>query len=208
MWHGLQDAILINAVDMALFTGHAGMFALQFEGRQVVIKFGWFPAFGGVAGGAIGAKTTLMRVFSAVTGETVLGRGLQRRQGMRLLVAGSALGLGVLPGQFKRNPAMVEVRTEGFFPVVAVQAFQAKVEGVLLGEIGLHGKMTVDASGHLKRPGETRLMAILAHKRGGIGFPAVGAQGEVQIVVWEVRRLHFQQGGVRAAVIGMAGVTL
>lgn len=111
---------------------------------------------------------------------------------MRLLVAGGALSLGVLPVQFKRDAAMVEVRTEGFLPIMTVQTFQAKVEGVFLGEICLHREMTVDAGGHLKRCSKARLMTILTRKRGGIGFLAVGAQGKAQILMVKISRLHFQ----------------
>jgi hypothetical protein len=65
---------LVNIVDMATRTGHLGVFASQFEGRQVVIKSCGQPAAGRMAGPAIRAELTVVVIIFSMTGITI-GRG-------------------------------------------------------------------------------------------------------------------------------------
>jgi len=59
-------------VDMALFTLHINMRALQLEGGKVVIKLCWLPAINGVTSRAIRAKPTFMRLVSAMAEVAIL----------------------------------------------------------------------------------------------------------------------------------------
>jgi len=56
-------------IDVALFTGHCGMRAIQLEGGKVMVKGGWLPAFGGMAGAAILAKRAIMVIVFLMAGK-------------------------------------------------------------------------------------------------------------------------------------------
>ncbi len=66
-----------DVVDVATRTRDVDVFACQFEGGQIVVKGGWRPAGGGVAGTAIGAKAALVGVVPGMAGTTVLRGGLE-----------------------------------------------------------------------------------------------------------------------------------
>lgn len=59
--------IFIDAVLVACFTGSFGVLAFQFETREVVVELCGSPGIGGMTGGAIGAKTSLMRLIGTMT---------------------------------------------------------------------------------------------------------------------------------------------
>ena len=57
---------------MTTFTGCADMCPCQLEGGEVVIKFGWFPGFGGMTGGAIRTETSFMCFVFLMAGVAIL----------------------------------------------------------------------------------------------------------------------------------------
>lgn len=71
----IAGGVFVDAVLVAFFTSHFGMFTFQFEGGEVVVESGGHPTFGGMAGGTVEAKTSLVRVVLAVAGGAIL-RGI------------------------------------------------------------------------------------------------------------------------------------
>ena len=61
-----------DAIDMAIFTGHSCMLAIEMEGKLRVIHFGRLPTFGRVTTSALVAKLTFMCVILGMTGGAVL----------------------------------------------------------------------------------------------------------------------------------------
>ena len=54
-------------IHMARFAGDARMLSFQFEGCQIVIKFGGRPAIRGMAAGAVYSKPSFMRLILLMT---------------------------------------------------------------------------------------------------------------------------------------------
>ena len=76
-----------NAVLMAIFAGHGSMLPIQMECEFRMIHFCILPAFGSMAGRAIGSKLTVMMVDCRVTGDTSLRSRLQICELARIYVA-------------------------------------------------------------------------------------------------------------------------
>lgn len=67
---------LIAPILMTAFAGYLLMFACKFEASQIMVKFSGFPAIGGMTGGTITTKASLMWVIFLVTGNAFLWRCL------------------------------------------------------------------------------------------------------------------------------------
>ena len=76
-----------NAVLMAIFARHSSVLPIQVECELGMIHFCILPAFGSMAGRAIGSKLTVMMVVRRVTGDTRLRSRLQIRELARIYVA-------------------------------------------------------------------------------------------------------------------------
>jgi len=100
---------LIDLVDMTALTTGCDVFTGQFEGGEIVIEGGRQPAFCGVAGTTIAAKTALVRVFRCMAGVAVLRGGLELCQAEGLYVAPAARNLDMPPGQPVRHAAVIEI---------------------------------------------------------------------------------------------------
>ena len=59
--------VFIDAVLVACLTRSFGMLAFQLEAREVVVELCGSPGIGGMTGGAIGAKPSLMRLIGTMT---------------------------------------------------------------------------------------------------------------------------------------------
>ena len=88
---------LQNLINMAILAGDVDVFAIQFEGGQVVFEGGLCPASGGVAGTTIGAKPTLVGILRRVAGVAVLGGGPEVCNGTGIDMALGTLDLGMFP---------------------------------------------------------------------------------------------------------------
>lgn len=66
-----------DIVKMAFFAGHVGMFAIQFESREIMVKGGRLPALGGVAGAAILPEFAVVVIVFLVTGKTGAGSAFE-----------------------------------------------------------------------------------------------------------------------------------
>ncbi len=59
---------------MAVLAGNVGVFTIQVERRQVVVKFSRIPAFCGVTGFAGSAEATFVRLIFCMAGGAVCGK--------------------------------------------------------------------------------------------------------------------------------------
>lgn len=100
---------MINSSRVAAFAGNVHMLPVQCKTCQAVIEREGFPIIACMAGGAIRAKAARVRVILLVAGKTILRRGLQTCECMRVQVAGRASRVSVLSCQGKRGQLMVEV---------------------------------------------------------------------------------------------------
>lgn len=105
---------LIDLVEMTTLTTGCDVFTGQFEDGEIVIEGGRQPAFCGVAGTTIAAKTAMVRVFRCMAGAAVLRGGLELCQAEGMHVAPAALNLDMFPGQRVRHAAVIEI------PAIAV----------------------------------------------------------------------------------------
>ena len=62
----------VNTILVTRFTICFGVFAFEFEDRQVVIELGRSPCFGGMTVGTIHAEASFMRLLLTVAGKTIL----------------------------------------------------------------------------------------------------------------------------------------
>ena len=111
---------------MALRTFHVEMCASQFEGRQRVIKAGFFPIFWRVTGGAACPKLALVSIIFGVASIAVLRGRLEVIQAAGFGMAGGAVLLGMLAGQFKCDRIMAKSMAIGIHSVMASQAILAE----------------------------------------------------------------------------------
>ena len=75
-------AVLRRAFELVIFmavcAGGLHMFAFKREGKFRMVHFGGLPAFGGMAGGALRSKLTLVRIILQMAGCAVLRRAFEQ----------------------------------------------------------------------------------------------------------------------------------
>jgi hypothetical protein len=91
-------------VDMATGTSHTGVQTGQREGGFGMIERGRLPTRGGVTGGAICSKLTLMEIVSGMARITIRGRAFELKIGVTL---GTGDGC-VLAGQLEDGTVVIE----------------------------------------------------------------------------------------------------
>jgi len=99
---------LKDIIDVTFFAGHADMRAGQFEGREIVIKAGGFPATGLVTRAAILTELAVVGIILLVAGIAIFGCALKDL----IFVASITLHLGVFAIQLESRKIMV--KTGGF----------------------------------------------------------------------------------------------
>jgi|GEM_PF-2934025 len=147
----IDRCAFVYAILVAILAGNIGMFAFQFESGQVVIELGRFPAGGGMAGGAIGAKATLVRVIFGVAGKTINGSSLHVRDGACREVALGAICIHMFSGQWEGEGVVVEIIPVRIHPIVTGQAILPKSQGVGNSESGIELAMAGFTDGLIER---------------------------------------------------------
>ncbi len=93
-----------HSILVAAFAGNSGVLAFQLESELGMVN-GSVPAFGSVAGGAVGAVTAVMLIVFGVAGITVLGNAFVDT----VNVAGVAGDAGVFADQFESGKVVIEL---------------------------------------------------------------------------------------------------
>lgn len=125
---------LIDIVFVAILAVGLGVFALQLEGRQVVIESGGRPAIGRVTRRAVRAEAPRVRVVHKMAGRTVLRRRLQVCDGARVGMTVIARNFHVFARQRKRKDIVVEIVPIGVHAIVAGKTVAAPGRLMFTGE--------------------------------------------------------------------------
>ena len=91
-----------------------------------MVKGSGCPAICGVAGVAIRAKTSLMRVVGAMTEIAILWRSLEIGQVSRIDMALNTNHFLVFPRQLELKHVVIEPFAKTIHPIVAIQAGRAE----------------------------------------------------------------------------------
>jgi hypothetical protein len=140
------------------------MGAIQFELGTVVVKAGGLPASGGMAGRAVGAQPSLVRIILRVTGEAILACRLQGRKTRRHDMAFGARYCGMLAVQGESKLVVIEIVAETIHPIMAIETILSKGRLVLRHEWYIHLEVT-GATGQHVELGDICPVTICAQER-------------------------------------------
>ena len=129
----LKDTVL-----MARFASYFRMGSFQLESRKIMIEFSRLPAIRGMAGPAVGAKTRLMRIVSAMTAIAILWRCRKVSQAARVNMALCTSHFQMLPRQLELKAIMIELFAKPVYSIMTIQAGCAIRLNVRLGKAGIH----------------------------------------------------------------------
>jgi len=194
---------LEDVVYVAAFTGCINMHAKQSKSRQVMIESSGRPAFGLVAGAAIGAQSIRMRICLYMAGLATSWGGTQVCKRMIILMAFVTGDLDMFPGKFKGYSIMVEGVPVSIDAVMTSQAIIPIGLEMGLHEIGLDLRMAIGTDG-LVKCGIAIYVAIPASKTGSVAPFLVRSQGISRRLMRELKILENREGRLCALVVGMA----
>ena len=115
-----------DVIYMALRAFQCGMSASKGEFRFCMIEGSRNPAIGGMAGTAVSAQLSLVSIIFGVASIAVLRGRLEVIQAAGFGMAGGAVLLGMLAGQFKCDRIMAKSMAIGIHSVMASQAILAE----------------------------------------------------------------------------------
>lgn len=198
--NALAGCAFEEVVFMAVITGHVGVFPFQLESGKVMVKGGRFPGFGRVAGGAISAKLTVVRVVFGVAVGAVSLSVFEIGASPRPAVTLGAAQFGVFPSQVEIGLTMVEAAPQAFRPVVAGQAIFTIFDAVRLHEGGVFLPVTIAADGGCEA-GNVVAVTVFAGEGLRVGLVFVRGKGKPGAFMREGGRIHQRGGRVWAAMV-------
>jgi len=166
------------SVDVTILTGHRGMFAVQFECELGMIHLCQAPAFGGMTGGAVGSKLTVVMVVFQVAGDAGLGCGLQIGGSARVDVTLRTGQRRMFAGQFERNHIVIKVRTKRLNAIMTGHAVRAEGQEVFGGKCLVDSEVAVAAGVLVERRSVPLDMAVLTGESAAVRFGLVRRQLE------------------------------
>lgn len=167
---------LEDIVCVATFTGYINMLAKQSKSRQVMIEGGGRPAFGLMAGAAIGAQSIRMRICLYMAALAISWGGTQVCERLVVLVTLITTDLDMFPGQFKGHGIVVKSMPVGIDTVMASQAVIPVCLEMGLHEVGFDLFMTVHTD-CLIEFGIAIQVTVPATERGTVGLLLMHSKG-------------------------------
>ena len=193
-----------NLVEMAIAAFRRGVFTIQFESCQIMVKGGWSPARGLMADGAVLPKFTLMRIVFQVTGVAVTGGGFEIGGGLHCQMAFGAIQPGVLTIQLKGRQVVIKGLSNAFDAIVTIPASSPVSQGMSRHVAFIHLCVAGAADGRVEA-GDVFAMTVIAAKNLSVAAAFVRVKRIPRAVVRKTARLHIRQSGVGAAMVDMAG---
>lgn len=155
---------MIDIILVAVFARGHGMFPLQFEGREVVIKFGRRPTFGGVTRSTVRAEAARVCILLNMAGRTIRARCLHVCDTARIQVAFITGYLNMIARQLKTKTIMVEIVPVGVNAIVTGETVPAPTEDVRGRESHVNLTMTIRTD-RLIKTGDIVTVTITTDKR-------------------------------------------
>lgn len=133
----ISGCALINTIPMTGFAFCFGMLALQFKGCEIVVEFGGCPGTGGMTGGTIRPKTSIMRFIGTVAGVAILRRSLEIGKCSCIEMTFRADHFDVATSQ-SEGKIVLEVLTQSVHAIVTIETGIAIGKGMCQGEGRVH----------------------------------------------------------------------
>lgn len=193
-----------NLVEVAVAAFRCGVFTIQLESCQIMVKGGWSPARGLMADGAVLSKLTLMRIIFQMTGVAVAGGGFEIGGGVHSQMAFGAIQPGVPTIQLKGRQVVIKSLSDAFDAIVTIPAGSSVSQGMSRHVAFIHLCMTGTASGRIEA-GDVFAMTVLADENLPVAAAFVRVERITRAVMRKIARLHIRQSGVGAAMVDVAG---